>query len=253
MPGLGDYSTAAFVFLAAAALTAGLARGFSGFGAALIFVPLASAIVGPRSAAPLLLIVDAVAAAGLIPNAWRCATRREVAIMAAGALLGVPLGVWLLARADPLALRWGLAVVVAVALAILVSGWRYRGRRTRPVTAGVGLLGGVLSGSAQIGGPPIIAFWLSSPLGPDVVRANIVLYFAITTVFSGAAYVAGGLITLAVLTLALLIGPAYGVGLYLGSRLFGVASETTFRRLCYALIGIAAAVSLPLFDGILHR
>jgi uncharacterized membrane protein YfcA len=253
MPGLGDYSTAALVFLGAAALTAGLARGFSGFGAALIFVPLASAIVGPRSAAPLLLIVDAVAAAGLIPNAWRCATRREVAIMAAGALVGVPLGVWLLARADPLALRWGLAAVVAVALAILVSGWRYRGRRTRPVTAGVGLLGGVLSGSAQIGGPPIIAFWLSSALGPDVVRANIVLYFAVTTVFSGAAYVSGGLITRTVLTLALLIGPVYGVGLYLGSRLFGIASETTFRRLCYALIGIAAAVSLPLFDGILRR
>jgi uncharacterized protein len=31
----------------AAALVAGLARGFSGFGAALIFVPIASAALGP--------------------------------------------------------------------------------------------------------------------------------------------------------------------------------------------------------------
>jgi uncharacterized protein len=253
MPGSGDYSGAALVFLAASALIAGLARGFSGFGGALIFVPLASVVVGPKSAAPLLLIIDAVAAAGLIPNAWQHAARREVGIMAAGAAVGIPLGAWLLTRADPLALRWGLAGAVAILLVILISGWRYGGRRTRPVTAGVGLVGGLLSGSAQIGGPPIVAFWLSSTLSPDVVRANIVLYFAISTVFSGAAYLAGGLITQAVLMLALLVGPAYGLGIYLGSRLFGVASQTMFRRICYALIGLAAAVSLPIFDGMLHR
>jgi uncharacterized membrane protein YfcA len=230
-----------------------LARGFSGFGGALIFVPLASTVVGPRAAAPLLLIIDAVAAAGLIPNAWRHAARREVGIMAAGAAVGIPLGAWMLTRADPLALRWGLGAVVAALLVMLISGWRYRGRRTGPATAGVGLVGGLLSGAAQIGGPPIIAFWLSSALSPDVVRANIVLCFAISTVFSGVAYVAGGLITQAVLMLALLVGPAYGLGIYIGSRLFGVASETAFRRICYALIGIAAAVSLPLFDSALHR
>jgi uncharacterized membrane protein YfcA len=136
---------------------------------------------------------------------------------------------------------------------MLVSGWAYRGRRTGLVTAGVGAMGGLLSGAAQIGGPPIVAFWLGSRLRPDVVRANVVLYFAVSSVFSGIAYVAGGLITQAVLMLALLLGPAYGLGIYLGSRLFGLASETTFRRICYALIGVAATVSLPIFDGMLHR
>jgi uncharacterized membrane protein YfcA len=53
--------------------------------------------------------------------------------------------------------------------------------------------------------------------------------------------------------LALLVGPAYALGIYLGSRLFGVASEATFRRICYTLIGVAAAASLPIFDGMLHR
>lgn len=70
---------------------AGLARGFSGFGAALIFMPLAGSVVGPRVAAPLLLIIDAITAIGLIPNAWRRSDRRGVGIMAIGALIGVPL------------------------------------------------------------------------------------------------------------------------------------------------------------------
>jgi hypothetical protein len=41
----------------------------------------------------------------------------------------------------------------------------------------------------------------------------------------------------------------FGIGLWLGSRMFGLASEETFRRICYALIALAALVSLPLFDG----
>ena len=57
---LADYSARDLAVLAAAAFIAGLARGFSGFGAALIFMPLASVVVTPQVAAPLLLVVDAV-------------------------------------------------------------------------------------------------------------------------------------------------------------------------------------------------
>lgn len=64
-----------------------LARGFSGFGAALIFIPLASAIVGPRIASAVLLVVDGVLTLGMIPPAFRMADRREVFIMAHAALL----------------------------------------------------------------------------------------------------------------------------------------------------------------------
>jgi len=51
------------------ALTAGLARGFSGFGAALIFMPLASAIAGPQTAAAVLVLIDLVFSVPLIVKA----------------------------------------------------------------------------------------------------------------------------------------------------------------------------------------
>ncbi|MDQ1197919.1 hypothetical protein [Agrobacterium sp. SORGH_AS 787] len=58
-------SSSALAFLVLVALSAGLARGFSGFGAALIFVPLASSVMGPQIAVPLLLVVDGVMTLGL--------------------------------------------------------------------------------------------------------------------------------------------------------------------------------------------
>lgn len=239
-------------FLLAAALAAGLARGFSGFGAALIFVPLASTAVGPKVAVPLLLVVDGVLTVGLIPGAFRRADRRNVLTITLGALVGIPLGVFMLTRLDPLVVRWAIVALVVALLALLISGWRYHGKPKAPLTVLVGVAAGFLSGVAQVGGPPVVAYWLGGAIPAAVVRANIILYFAISTVLTGVGYVWGGLFTAEVLLLAVLVAPLYGVGLWLGGRMFGLASEETFRRVCYLMIAAAALVSLPLLDGILR-
>ncbi|MCY1127253.1 sulfite exporter TauE/SafE family protein [Frigidibacter sp. RF13] len=235
--------------LVAIAFAAALARGFSGFGAALIFIPLASAILGPRSAVPLLLVADGVMTAGMIPGAVRRADRRAVLTMAAGALVGVPAGVWLLNSLPPLTLRWGIAGLAALMLALLLSGWRYHGRPKQVLTVLVGALSGLFSGAAQIGGPPVVAYWLGGPSPAAVVRANIIFFFAVTTVFSAAGYVWNGLISWQILTLAAIIAPVYGLGAWAGSRMFGLASERTFRRICLCMIFFATIASLPAFDG----
>jgi hypothetical protein len=46
-----------------------------------------------------------------------------------------------------------------------------------------------------------------------------------------------------------IVGPVFGVGLWIGAHMFGIASETSFRRICYGMIGASALLSLPLFDG----
>jgi uncharacterized membrane protein YfcA len=252
LPGLDDYSAASVVNVAAAALVAGLSRGFSGFGAALIFIPLASAAVGPTLAAPLLLVIDAVGTLGLIPPAWRRADKGGVGLMALGALAGVPLGTFVLMHSDPAMIRWAVSVLIVVLLALLVSGWRYRGRPAAALSVGVGGVAGLFSGVAQIGGPPVVVYWLGGSIPVETVRANIVLYFAISSVIAVASYLLGGLLTGIVLALAIVTGPLYGLGVFIGSRMFGLASETTFRRICYALIAAAALISLPLLDGVIR-
>jgi uncharacterized membrane protein YfcA len=247
-----DLSTARLVFLLATAFLAATARGFSGFGAALIFVPLASTVVSPRLASPLLLITDAVLAAGFIPNAWRNADKREVSIMALGAAIGIPLGTLMLVRLDVLTIRWSIVVLASAMLALLASGWRYRGKPTTRLTFAVGGLAGVFTGAAQVGGPAVVAYWLGSRAPPVIVRANIILYFSISTAIAMVAYYFGGVLTLIVLKLCIVVGPVYGLGLYIGARLFGIADEGVFRRICYALIAVAVLVSLPLLDGVIR-
>ena len=119
-----DISVNAAIAICAIAFVSGTARGFSGFGSALIFMPLASSMAAPKLVAALLLIIDFVAALPLIPNAWKHADRKATAVIVLGALIGVPIGTWCLSQFEPVTTRWIISAFVFALLLLLLSGWR---------------------------------------------------------------------------------------------------------------------------------
>ncbi|MET3842392.1 sulfite exporter TauE/SafE family protein [Bradyrhizobium sp. OAE829] len=245
-------SLTAAIAICAIAFVSGLARGFSGFGSALIFMPLASSMAAPQLVAALLLIIDFIAAAPLVPNAWKQADRRATAVMVFGALIGVPIGTYFLSRLEPVTTRWIISAFVFALLLLLLSGWRYRGKDHASVSVGIGGVSGFCSGLAQTGGPPIVGYWLGRPIASNIARANILLFFGASDFFSVVSYSLTGLITMQAIKFSLVVGPIYGIGVWLGASLFGRASETLFRAICYALIAIAVIAGLPTLDGILR-
>lgn len=247
-----DISTGIALAICVIAFVSGTARGFSGFGSALIFMPLASSVAPPRLVAALLLVIDFVAATPMLPNAWRNADRKATAIMVAGALVGVPIGTYFLTVLDPVTTRWIISGFVAALLALLLSGWRYHGKEHAALSVGVGGLSGFCSGLAQTGGPPVVAYWLGRPVSSVISRANIVLFFGACDFFSLVSYWFTGLITIESVRFSLIVGPIYGIGVWFGASLFGKASERAFRIICYALIAAAVVVGLPALDGILR-
>ena len=247
-----DVGLNAAIAICAVAFVSGTARGFSGFGSALIFMPLASSIADPRLVAALLLIIDFVAAAPLLPGAWEKADRKATAVMVTGALIGVPIGTYFLSRLEPVTTRWIISAFVFALLLLLLSGWRYRGKDHAAVSVGIGGLSGFCSGLAQTGGPPIVGYWLGRPIPSVIARANIVLFFGASDFFSAVSYATAGLITMDAIKFAFVVGPVYAIGVWFGASLFGKASETVFRAICYALIAAAVIFGLPALDGVLR-
>jgi len=247
-----DIGLNAAIAICAVAFVSGTARGFSGFGSALIFMPLASSIADPRLVAALLLIIDFVAAAPLLPGAWEKADRKATAIIVFGALIGVPIGTYFLSRLEPVTTRWIISAFVFALLLLLLSGWRYRGKDHAAVSVGIGGLSGFCSGLAQTGGPPIVGYWLGRPIPSVIARANILLFFGASDLFSAVSYTAAGLITMDAILFAIVVGPVYAAGVWFGASLFGKASETVFRAICYALIAAAVIFGLPALDGVLR-
>lgn len=244
---MDDISINTIVLLLPLALIAGMARGFSGFGAALIFVPVAARLIGPQLASPVLLITDAIVAAPVVWKMWPQARKREVALMALGGFVGVPIGTYILKHGDPMLLRWLIAGLTSAMLAMLLTGWRYSGRPHAFLTSCVGAISGLFSGIAQIGGPPVVAYWLGGDTKAAVMRASTFAYFAIGSATTIVSYGASGLLTSHVFKISLMVLPCFAVGLWIGNHLFGFANQTFFRRICLALIAASLLVSLPLW------
>src|SRR5215470_8701425 len=125
-----DLTMSAAIAICAIAFVSGTARGFSGFGSALIFMPLASSMAAPKLVAALLLIIDFVAALPLLPNAWKQADRKATSVMVAGALIGVPIGTYFLTRLEPVTTRWIISGFVAALLVCCCSAGAIAARST---------------------------------------------------------------------------------------------------------------------------
>jgi uncharacterized membrane protein YfcA len=236
-----------FLATALAAFVAAVVRGFSGFGAGLIFMPIAAACLGPKEAVGILYLVDTILILPFLARAVPRADWHDVLPLGIGAVVAVPVGVFVLLHADPIPLRWGLSIAILVSIGALAAGLRYTGPTRVPLSLAVGAVAGFLSGSVQIPGPPVLIYWLGRKVVSAMMRANAIVFFMFTTVISGIGFLYGGIFTAEVMAKSAALLPFYGLGILLGSRLFGRAGEATYRWIAYATILFSALISMPVF------
>jgi uncharacterized membrane protein YfcA len=237
-----------FVVAAVIAAVSGAARGFAGFGSALLYVPLISAIYEPRVAAVTILLIDFASGAPFAVPAWPRCHPRDVLPMTLAAALAVPLGTMILLVADPVWLRWFISAFVLSAIPVLTGGWRYHGQPKLPVTLAVGAVAGLTGGAVQIAGPPVILYWLGGAIETAVARANMIVFFALLGAVLCVSYVIEGLFTADTIALAILLGIPYTLAMIAGARSFHRSSNGLYRRIAYAIMAFAALASLPIFD-----
>lgn len=235
------------IILVAAVFVAGLVRGFSGFGTAMVYMPFAGAVLPPVWAVVTVIIFDTIGPLPNVPRAIRDSTPRDVVRLIAGASVTLPLGLFLLYHIDPQIFRWAISAVSLILLALLITGWRYDGALSRPMVYGAGAAGGLLGGFGGMAGPPVIMLYLSGRKAVQTVRANILLYlvgvdFVIFLVMA----ISGGMGAVPVMIGAILALP-YLLGNVLGAAIFKPGREKSYRALAYALIAGAAISNLPIF------
>lgn len=247
MPRFDFLTDPLFLIAAFAALAGALIRGFSGFGSGLVFMPIGAACLGPKQAAGVLFIIDTLLILPFAARAARIVAWREILPLGIGAMVMAPVGAVVLFTIDPAPFRWGISLVILASVGALAAGRRYRGPTRVWLSVTVGGAAGFLSGLAQIPGPPVLIYWLGRNVVSATMRANAIIFFLFATVVSGITFLLGGLFTAEVIARAAVLMPLYAAGMFIGSRMFGLASERTYRQIAYASILFVAIVSLPVF------
>ena len=221
------------------AVVAGLMRGFAGFGSAMLMAPIYAILFGPAEMVAIICMIELPVGLQLLPGAVRHAEWRFVGPMSAAAILFMPIGGWLLVNLDPEALKRGVAAIVLLFAFVLLSGWRYGGRKSLSVACSLAALSGAMMATIGIGGPPVLLYMLSGPDSAATNRANIIVYFAATSVFLLLVVFLAEVVGMSALWRAVVLAPPFMLSAWLGARLFRQSSEKLYRRIALVfLLGV---------------
>ncbi len=232
------------LFAALVTAIAGLMRGYSGFGTAVILAPVYSLLWGPRAGVPVMLLMELAVSLQLVPRALPEADRRVVLPLGGAATLTTPLGAFILLTADGTDLRRAIGGLVLVFGFLLMSGWRYHGSRPLALNLAIGAIAGLLKGSTGMSGPPVILYMLAGPEEARRHRANLILFFGMIAVISVIPPALGGLIGTAVAIRTALMLPVLLIAVPVGARLFHIVPVAWYRRFAMAVLLAAGGLAL---------
>lgn len=231
------------------AILGGFVNGLAGFGTGLMALPLWLQVLAPVPAAQL---VSATSVAGhlfTLPMVWPAIDWRKLAPMLLAGLAGVPIGVYLLPRIDPVFFKLAIgALAVAFALGMLLAAGRLnlsRGGRASEVS--VGFLSGILGGVAGLSGILPTA-WTAFGGWSKGERRVAMQAFNMTVL--GAMLVASlvqGLMTLNLLVLLAIALPGTFLGSRIGSALYRRLDDRRFDRAALMLL-LLSGLSLVWFN-----
>ena len=238
-----DLSPFAAVFLAIVVLGASFVRGYSGFGFSALVVSGSALVSNPLNFVAVVMLCEFA----IIVQQWRTVAQnidwRRVLWLMAGALVGVPVGLWILTAVGADTARVVIALYVLAMCALMLRGWRM----AQGAGDGAHLAVGVASGLANapgMGGLPVATFFAAQPIAAAAFRATLIAYFALLDLYTLPLMWGHGLVTRDTFIVTLAAAPLIAVGVWLGGRHFLRTAPQDFRRFAILLLALLAGLGL---------
>lgn len=223
--------------------TAGSAfvRGLTGFGMAILLVPILALALTPIEAVLLAnflsLLIGMAEIRTLVANAERSAWT-----IAALVVLATPLGMLALLATAPDVARLLIALIALSAFFAVLLPRRAAAMPGRLTTGATGLASGLLTGFAAMPGPPVVPYYVGREIPRQVAKASMMLVFTIASATGLASAGVMQVLSWHVTLLAVLLFPSVLLGNWLGHRASGRIEDRLWRS-CVGVTLAAAAVA----------
>lgn len=217
----------------------------SGFGLALISMPLLVGLVGIGTATPLVALIGITAEVFLLRRYWQALNFAAVKRLSLASVVGIPLGVYVLREGDGRFITTILGLIVAGYALYALFGPHLPELRQPAWAYGFGFLGGVLSGAYNTSGPPVIIYGTCRRWEPTTFKGNLQAYFLLNSLFTLSAHLISGNFTAVVWQHYLWAVPGVALGLVVGKWVDGRLNPTQFRKgvlVLLVLLGIRLIV-----------
>ncbi len=193
---------------------AGFTQGLTGFGSALVSVPLLSMIVGAQTAVPIAGIFGWLVTLPVVWKMRHSIQRQTGLILFAGSIPASFVGAKLLASmpSQYILLTMGIVLVLSSIHSLRSTKPLFK-ETSVPITVGAGFTSGVLGASVGESGPPVIAYTSMQPWTADQTKSTLAFFFMLQMIGANISFWNEGLITDAVVSHVISALPAFAVGL----------------------------------------
>ena len=222
------------VIAAAVFILAGFIHGASGFGSGLTMMGL---LPFTKEATIIVALILPFVSAQILWRLRRQASLRCALPYLAGAIGGTPVGVEIFRGAGAPALKIIIGVTLAVFCGyMLVSRRQFRIRGHWALSFGAGLLGGVIGGATNCGGPPLVLYIYMQDLTKEETSATLQILFVIMTIYKIGLFLARGLIAPHHVSSAAVFLIFIFAGIALGFALFRRIDTERLRKYVYVML-----------------
>lgn len=216
-----------------------------GFGAGLVGIPLILIFMDAKLAIPAFVAIVFINGLFLIRNGWGYIQWKHVRRLLSGGLLGVPLGAACLKYLPSQAIALGANICVFIFACFYLFGIKVRLKNEHPVIEWVtGLVGGILSGGAGVGGPPIVMYGILRDWQKDVFHSTMLVYFVGLGVWTNMSLVLLKMHSIETGRLILIAWIPSLMASWVGSRVKKKVDEELFRRIVLIVIVLTSLLGI---------
>lgn len=236
-----------FMFGFVSILLASLTQGITGFGFALIAVPLLSFSISEiKNITPLIVLYSLLVNFIIAYKIRHHIYFKKVLPLIFFGIIATPVGTSLLTYVSVRTLKIGIGLVITLTAIAMFRNFKVKIKNETVSYGIVGILSGILNGSTGLSGPPIVLFLTNQNLHKDVFRANLTFYGIATNIFGIILFISKGIINAGVLHASISYLPALIIGSFIGIKLSSKINESVFRKVTIsmiALLGIYTIIS----------
>ena len=226
------------------AFLASVCQSVTGFGFALVMVPLITVVWAVKPAVTATVMLSLCGNLVLLREVRGHVSMPRVGGLLAGFAIGLVPGVFIFERADEDVLRIGVGVAVLIAtLAIYRSPEIDQGHDGLGLRMVFGAISGAIGSSTSLSGPPIVLYLVGRVREIDAFRATVLAYFVPSGVIVLVSYAIVGQITRDVLLMAAVATPAVLIGNPVGGWLRAHLDAEKFRIVVLAVL-VGASISV---------
>lgn len=225
-------------------LLATFVQGMTGFGAALIAIPLLCLIMDVKLAVPLCLLNNLIMITFMAYSLRRDLQWSKIIPLQVGAIPGVYVGVLLLKQVDPNILKLFLGVIlVCYGMSNLLfkfpsfkipKVWGYL----------VGFFAGTSTGALSAGGPPVIIYTTLTNWSKNEIKATLTGFFLCNCYVAVAMQAYNGLVTGQVLQIFAITVIFVGLGTFSGLRISAQINRNFLLKIVNIFLILMGAVMI---------